>query len=98
MFCRMLEKNAGAPGIWVVGFRVKREYSLHSRARRVVASTAAGFVITVEDTDFGVDGDDAKDLIFVNDDVSINEGSSVNAANPPTVNYCRTKRNLITHM
>ena len=48
MFWRMLEKNAGARGSWVVEFWVKRGNSLHSRASRVVASTAAGFVITVE--------------------------------------------------
>ena len=98
MFCRMLEKNAGAPGTWVVEYWVKRGYCLHSSARRVVALTAAGFVITVEVKNFGVDEGEDRDLIFVKGDVSIKNETSVNAANPPTVSHCHMKRNLITHI
>ena len=96
--CRMLEKNAGAPGTWVVEYWVKRGYCLHSSARRVVALTAAGFVITVEVKNFGVDEGEDRDLIFVKGDVSIKNETSVNAANPPTVSHCHMKRNLITHI
>jgi len=70
----------------VVEFGVNRENSLHSRARRVVASTAAGFVTPVEGRNFGVEGNSNGDLIFVKGDVSINDGTSTNAANPPDVN------------
>lgn len=84
MFWRMLEKNAGAPGTWVVEFRMKRGNSLHPRARRVVA-LAAGFVVIVEGRNLGVEGDDGGDLIFVKGDVSINDGTSTSAANPPEI-------------
>src|SRR5271170_3887007 len=48
MFWRMLEKKAGAPGMWdgwLVVVWVKSGDSLHSRARRVVASTLGASLV-----------------------------------------------------
>jgi len=89
MFWRMLEKKAGAPGMWVGLFvaREKRGDSLHSRARRVVASTLGGRRVGRElGRKRGVEGDGGGDLRFVRGEESINEGVSVNDAKPPIIN------------
>jgi hypothetical protein len=89
MFWRMLEKKAGAPGVVErpVVVRVKRGDSLHSRARRVVASTPASFVVMELERKRGVEGDDGGDFKFVNGEESINDGVSVKAANPPIIRF-----------
>ena len=85
MFCRMLEKNAVGSGAWdVLGVRMKRGDSLHSRARRVVASTAMDLRERVDEgTNFGGDGGDLGDLMFANGVESIKSGTSRRDAKPP---------------
>ena len=106
MFWRMLEKKAGAPGTWdglVVG-RVKSGDSLHSRARRVVASTAGGSLVGRElGRKRGVEWDREGDFKFVRDEESINDGVSVNDAKPPLNQFRsqeigRRRRNLLVRM
>lgn len=82
IFCRMLEKKAGAPGTWAVELRAKRGDSLHSRASRVAASTVAGFVFIVWVKNLGLVGEVA---LFDNGCESINDGVSVNPAKPPSI-------------
>jgi len=85
MFCRMLEKNAVGPGACeVFGARIKRGDSLHSRARRVVASTAADLSARVDvGENFGREGEDLGDLMFANGVESIKSGTSRRDAKPP---------------
>jgi hypothetical protein len=83
MFCRMLAKNAGAPGILVRELRVKRGDSLHSRASLVAASTPVRCAFTVGGKNLVFEGD----LISVNGVVSIKDGTSINEAKPPIINY-----------
>ena len=80
MFCRMLEKKAGAPGAWAFELLVNKGDSLHSSANRVAASTDAGFVFIVEVKNLGLVGEDA---LFDNGVESISAGVSVIPANPP---------------
>ena len=78
---------------------VKRGDSLHSRARRLVASTPANFVATELGRKRGADGDVGGDFKFVNGEESINEGVSVKDANPPNIS-CLSKGggNLLIRM
>ena len=69
---------------------VKRGDSLHSRARRLVASTPAKFVATELGRKRGAEGDVGGDFKFVNGEKSINEGVSIKDANPPTIS-CLSK-------
>jgi hypothetical protein len=97
MFWRMLEKNAGAPGTWVVVFRVKRGDSLHSRASLVAASTVAGFdVFIVEVKNLGLVGEEAA--LFDKGVLSINDGVSAIPANPPSINRYAGKEYLLARM
>jgi len=81
----MLEKNAVGPGACeVFGARIKRGDSLHSRARRVVASTAADLSARVDvGENFGREGEDLGDLMFANGVESIKSGTSRRDAKPP---------------
>jgi hypothetical protein len=80
----MLAKNAGAPGILVRELRVKRGDSLHSRASLVAASTPVRCALTagVKNLVF-----EEGDLISVNGVVSTKDGTSINEAKPPIINY-----------
>ena len=69
---------------------MKRGDSLHSRARRLVASTPANCIATELGRKRGADGDVGGDFKFVNGEESINEGVSVKDANPPTIS-CLSK-------
>jgi hypothetical protein len=81
----MLAKNAAGPGAWeAVGLRRKIGDSLHSRARRVAASTAIGFGARVVGMNLGGEGEFLGDLMFVKGLESIKAGSSRTAANPPS--------------
>lgn len=91
----MLEKKAGAPGMWdgLVVERLKSGDSLHSRARRVVASRAGGSLVGREvGRKRGVEGDGGEDFKFVRDEESINEGVSVNDAKPPKRQFSFPRR------
>ena len=75
-----------APDAWVGLSRAKRGDSLHSRARRVVASAPDGLTVIAEGNFAPLGG--VGDFMFVRGVVSIKEGVSDNAANPP---ICQTR-------
>jgi len=79
-----LEKNAGAPGAEVDGFVVgNKGDSLHSRAKRVVASAPVGLVASAAGTNCGVEEVDCGGLRRVKGATSISDGVSERDANPP---------------